>query len=217
MLVAVIVSTIVIAGTYAGYSFLARQQMQMSTQTSIDASALRAIDLIQSDIRMSGYKDYQSIYPMTPSQAIAVTSSSVTTTPASHDISMVFDDYDVGSTTPNRTFVRYYLQTYSPSGGQVRNRLIRDWRICSNPASGCTLASSVSKYTTSATGEPILDWVTNFSITSTSKSTGTYAGVPQTVQVNLTVKAPRKIEGTTTTVSKNFIFLTRSKNVSLVP
>ena len=216
MVVAILISAIVIGGSYAGYAFMSRQYEQMRSQTSIDSLTLRTIDLIQSDIRMAGYKDYQSLYAMIPSQAATISASVITTSPASHDISVVLDDYDIGSSTANRVLIRYYLQSYTPSGGQVRNRLIRDFRQCTNPALGCTLATSTSKYLSSTGGEPILDWVTNFSVTANNKTIGTFVGVPQLITINLGVTAPRKIEGTTTKVTKNFTFMTRLKNVSLV-
>ena len=210
LMVALAVSSIVIAGSYAGYSLLARQQQVLNAQTSVDRNALRVVDLIQSDIRMAGYKDYQSPNVMQPSQAIVITSS--------NDLKVVFDDYD-STNTLYRTLIHYSLESYTSSvSGLKRNRLMRDWRICSNPSLGCDLSSSVTKYVGTSNGQPILDWVNNFSVSGVSaKTSGTFSGVYQAVQINLQVGSPDKIEGTSISVAKTFNFLTRVKNVSLVP
>ena len=209
LMVALAVSSIVIAGSYAGYSLLARQQQLLNAQTSVDRNALRVVDLMQSDIRMAGYKDYQSPNTMQPTQALVISSS---------DLVLVYDDYDE-SNMLYRTLVRYSLEAYtSSSTGLTRNRLMRDWRVCNNPSTGCNLTSSTSKYSGTSKGQPILDWVNSFTVTGLSpKTNGTFSGTFQAVQINLQIGSPNKIEGTTISVSKNFNFLARVKNVSLVP
>lgn len=210
LMVALAVSSIVIAGSYAGYSLLARQQQLLNSQTSVDRNALRVVDLIQSDIRMAGYKDYQSPNLMQPSQTVVISSSS--------DLVLVYDDYD-STNTLYRALIHYSLEPYTSSvTGLTRNRLVRDWRVCNNPSTGCDLTSSTSKYTGTSKGQPILDWIANFNISGLSaKTTGTFAGVFQAIQINLQVASPNKIEGTTISVAKSFNFVTRIKNVSLVP
>lgn len=210
LMVALAVSSIVIAGSYAGYSLLARQQQLLNAQTSVDRNALRVVDLIQSDIRMAGYKDYQSPNAMQPAQTVVISSSS--------DLVLVYDDYD-STNTLYRALVHYSLEPYTSSTtGLTRNRLVRDWRICNNPSVGCDVSSSTSKYTGTSKGQPILDWINNFTVTGLSaKTIGTFSGVFQAIQINLQVGSPNKIEGTTISVAKTFNFVTRIKNVSLVP
>ena len=210
LLVALAVSSIVIAGTYAGYSFFSQQHQVLTAQTEVDRNALRAIDLFKSDVRMAGYLDYSDTNVMAGNQAINI----ISTNPG--NIIFVYDDYD-SSGTLYRALIRYYLNPYTPSGGTTRNRLTREWRRCTNPSSFCDLASSTPVYGGSA-GEPILDWVTTFTVQGlNAKSSGTYSGQFQTIQAYLLVQSPRKIEGTTRIVSKNFTVITRAKNVSLVP
>ena len=55
LMVALAVSSIVIAGSYAGYSLLARQQQFLNAQTSVDRNALRVVDLMQSDMQRSSF------------------------------------------------------------------------------------------------------------------------------------------------------------------
>lgn len=210
LMVALGVSSIVIAGSYAGYSLLARQQQLLNAQTSVDRNTLRVIDLIQSDIRMAGYKDYQSPNTINPAQVVVI---------SVNDLILVYDDYDA-SNMLYRVLIHYSLEPYTSSvTGLTRNRLMRDWRVCNNPSVGCDLSTSTSKYSgTSTKGQPILDWIVNFGVTGLSpKSSGTFSGVYQAVQINLQVRAPDKIESTTISVAKSFNFLTRLKNVSLVP
>jgi prepilin-type N-terminal cleavage/methylation domain-containing protein len=210
LLVALAVSSIVIAGTYAGYSFFSQQQQVLTAQTEVDRNALRAIDLFKSDVRMAGYLDYNDINPMTGSQAIKILSANP------GDIIFVYDDYD-NLGVLYRTLIRYYLSPYAPTGGTSRNRLMREWRKCSNPASFCDLASSTPVYG-STTGEPVLDWVKTFTVQGlNAKSSGTFSGQFQTIQAYLLIQSPRKIDGSSRIVTKNFTIITRAKNVSLVP
>jgi len=210
LLVALAVSSIVIAGTYAGYSFFSQQHQVLTAQTEVDRNALRAIDLFKSDVRMAGYLDYNDTNVMSGNQAINIVSSNP------GNIIFVYDDYD-SSGALYRALIRYYLSPYTPASGTTRNRLLREWRRCTNPASFCDLASSTPVYGGSS-GEPILDWVTTFTVQGlNAKSSGTFNGQYQTIQAYLLVQSPRKIEGTTRIVSKTFTVITRAKNVSLVP
>lgn len=209
LLVAIVVTTIVLAGTYAAYTFFSQQQQALLAQTEVDRGALRAIDMMESDIRMAGFKDYGDPNAMTASQAIVITSA----TPG--DVSFVYDDYD-SSGSLYRALIRYYLAD-APTG-TPRKRLLREWRKCNNPALICDLGSSTPVNGASSVGEPVLDWVSAFTVQGLNvKPSGTFKNQYQTIQVNLVVASPKKIEGITKTVSKNFTFLARAKNVSLVP
>lgn len=211
MLVAMAVTSIVLAGTYAAYSFFAQQQQTLAGQTDVDRSALIAIDLMQSDIRMAGFKDVADPYPMSATQPIVITSADP------GDVSLVFDDYPPSGTPIYRTLVRYYLASYTPQGGTTRNRLYRERRQCTDPSVFCNRSNSTIM-TGADTGEPLLDWVSTFAVKGLNpKASGSFANQYQTLQVSLVVASPKKIEGTTRTVTKNFTFLGRAKNVSLVP
>ena len=95
---------------------------------------------------------------------------------------------------------------------------MRDWRRCTTPANECFITNSTPMYTSSMGGEPILDWVKTFSVTGLNpKITGSFQDQFQTLQIQIIVGSPNKIEGTTSTVTKNFTFLARAKNISLVP
>ena len=212
MLVAMAVTSVVLAGTYAAYNFFAQQQQTLAAQTDVDRSALIAIDLMQSDIRMAGFKDINDNYPMPATQPIVIAN----TDPG--DVSIVFDDYTPPpGQSQYRTLVRYYIANYIPQGGTARNRLYRERRQCIDPSVFCTRSNSTA-LTGADTGEPLLDWVSKFSVKGLNqKLSGSFANQYQTLQVSLVVDSPRKIEGTTKTVTKNFTFLGRAKNVSLVP
>jgi prepilin-type N-terminal cleavage/methylation domain-containing protein len=209
LLVAIAVTSIVLSGTYAAYAFFSQQQQSLLAQTEVDRNALRAIDLMQSDIRMAGFKDYSDPYAMPASQAIVINSS----TPG--DIRFVYDDFDTSGGL-YRALVRYYVAD-APTG-TPRKRLLREWRKCNNPSITCDLSNSTPLNGTSSSGEPVLDWVSTFSVQGlNSKPTGTFKDQFQTIQVNLVLDSPKKIEGTVRKVTKNFTFLARAKNVSLVP
>jgi len=211
LLVALAVSSIVIAGTYAGYSFFAQQQQVLTAQTEVDRNALRAIDLFKSDVRMAGYLDYSDAIAMPASQAITISKNNP------GDISFVYDEFDSQGIL-YRSLIRYYLLAYTPAGGVSRFRLMREWRKCINPASFCSAASNSQPVYGDSSGEPILDWVTSFTAQGlNTKSSGSFSGQYQTIQAYLAIQSPQKIDGSTRIVTKNFTFITRAKNVSLVP
>lgn len=208
LLVALAVSAIVIAGTYAGYTFFAQQHQLLTAQTEVSRNALRAIDLLKSDIRMAGYLDYNDSNPMPSNQAISIANG--------NDLTVVYDDYDDQGVL-YRALIRYYLNSYTPASGNQRQRLMREWRKCNNPSTLCTLANSTPMFGQTS-GEPILDWVTVFTVQAANlKSFGTFSGQPQTVKAILTIQSPQKIDGSSRVVSKTFNVITRAKNVSLVP
>ena len=222
LMVALVVSAIVIAGTYAGYSFFRQQHELLTKKTALNRNTLKAIDLIQSDIHQAGFKDYSSSNGMLSTQPIRINPLLSAPQTSGSDFTVVFDDWD-STGTYYRALVRYYLASYTPPGISTtgsRNRLLRDWRICTTPANECFIGNSTAKYTytTSEPGEPILDWVKTFEVTGLNpKISGSFQNQFQTLQIKIVVGSPNKIEGTTNTVTKTFTFLARAKNVSLVP
>lgn len=210
LMVALSVTSVVLAGTYAAYTFFAQQQQTLLAQTEVERGALRVVDLMQSDIRMAGFKDYGNVNPQFPAQAIVIGN-------AGDDLSVVYDVYDT-SNNPYPVLVHYYLANHTSQSG-TRKRLKRDYRQCINPAVACNVLNSTSVISSDGDGpgEPILDWVTSYSVKGlNTKLSGTFLNQYQVVQVTLVVSAPQKIEGTTRQVSKTFTFLARAKNVSLV-
>ncbi len=220
LMVALIVSAIVIAGTYAGYSFFKQQHELLTKKTALNRNTLKVIDLIQSDIHQAGFKDYSSSNTMVSTQPIRINPLLPAPQTSGTDFTVAFDDWD-STGTYYRALVRYYLASYTPPGISTsgsRQRLMRDWRRCTSPANECFITNSTPMYTSSMGGEPILDWIQNFNVTGFNpKNTGSFQGQFQTLQIQIVIGSPNKIEGTTKTVTKNFTFLARAKNVSLVP
>jgi prepilin-type N-terminal cleavage/methylation domain-containing protein len=210
LMVGLAVSSIVIAGTYAGYTVFSKQQQLLQLQTEYDRNAMRAIELISADIRVAGYKDYQNPNAMAANQPISILSG----TPG--DLVLVFDDYDqVGNLY--RALIHYYLQPFTPGTGTTRNRLFREWRKCNNPALLCTLGNSSPIYG-SSNGEPVLDWVVSFTTQGLyPKLYGSFATQFQAVQIILTVGSGKVIEGTSKSVNSTYSFISRARNVSMVP
>lgn len=219
LMVALAVSSIVIAGSYAGYALLAQQQQSLNIQTSEDRNALSVIDLIQSDIRMAGYTD--------PNGTMQ---SKVVLEPISEDIDhpdqeliVVYDDYN-SDNIAYRALIHYSLQQYSTTTtGSPIYKLIRDWRSCS-PADECNLNSSISKYKTDpgvSNGQVILDSVLAFNCIGGKDRKSlvaiTYPNEFQSIRIRLQLTSPDKIEGSAILPTKSFDFLTRVMNVSLLP
>jgi prepilin-type N-terminal cleavage/methylation domain-containing protein len=220
LMVALVVSAIVIAGTYAGYSFFKQQHELLTKKTALNRNTLKAIDLIQSDIHQAGFKDYASSNAMISTQPIRINPLLSAPQTSGSDFTVAFDDWD-STGTYYRALIRYYLTNYTPPGISTtgtRQRLMRDWRKCTTPANECFITNSTPMYTLSMGGEPILDWVQTFNVIGLNpENTGSFLGQFQTLQIQIVVGSPNKIEGTTKTVTKTFTFLARAKNVSLVP
>jgi prepilin-type N-terminal cleavage/methylation domain-containing protein len=244
LLIALVVSSIVIAGSYAGYTFFRQQYEHLTKKTQINRNILRAMNIIQSDILQAGYKDYQSSDTMLSTQPIRINPLLPAPQSTGDDFTLVFDDYDA-SLVRQRVLVRYFLATYTPliqlysgdtspsrkSTTGVRQRLYRDIRKCTTPSAECFITNSTSMNdslifggkgfidsTMGLNGSPILDHVKNFKVIGLNpKNSGSFQNQFQTLQVEIEVGSPNRIEGTTKTVSKKFTFFARAKNVSLVP
>jgi prepilin-type N-terminal cleavage/methylation domain-containing protein len=223
LLIALVVSSIVIAGSYAGYTFFRQQYELLTKKTQINRNILRAMNIMQSDILQAGYKEYQSSDTMLSTQPIRINPLLAAPQITGSDFTLVFQD--VGT---DRALVRYFLATYTPSGKATsgsRQRLYRDWRRCNNPAIECFISNSTSTSTSlgldttmGLNGSPILDHVKTFKVTGLNpKNSGSFQNQFQTLQVEIEVGTSNPIEGTTKTVSKKFTFFARAKNVSLVP
>ena len=211
MLVAMAVTAIVLAGTYAAYGFFARQQQLILSQTELSRNAMRAVDLIKSDISIAGFKDVNDPDVMQASQPIVIAQNN----PA--DIRLVNDEYDAGGSI-KRVLTRYYTKTHTAAeSGIQRDRILRQVRLCNNPAVFCDLSNS-TLLSTDPDGEPLLDWVEQFSVTGQNpKTAGSFKDQFQTLKIVLTLKSPKKLEGAVKDTTKNFSFIARAKNVSLVP
>ena len=212
LMVALAVSSIVIAGSYAGYGMLAQQQKLLDIQTSEDRNALRVIDLIQSDIRMAGYtapNDVMQTKVVLMPNPLA---------PTTNELIVVYDDYNSDNTL-YRALIHYSLEQYVSSvSGLHLFKLRRDWRSCSLSVV-CDLSSSTSKYTDTSNGQVILDSVLAFNVTGQNpKSTAiSYLNEFQSIQIGLQVTSPDKVEKNVDLPAKSFNFFTRVMNVSLVP
>lgn len=211
MLVTMAVTSIVLAGTYAAYGFFARQQQLLASQTELSRNAMRAVDLMQTDIRMAGFKAYNDPDVMLPTQPITIAQVN----PA--DVRLVYDEYDSGNNV-QRLLTRYYIRTYiNAESGLQRDRIMRQVRRCTNTSVFCDLGNS-TLVSTNPDGEPLLDWVDQFSVTPGNiKYAGSFKDQPQTLKVLLTLKSPKKLDGSVKDTTKSFSFVARAKNVSLVP
>ena len=213
LLVALVVSAIVIGGTYAGYTFFNQQYQNLSIKTNVNRNVLKAMNLIQSDIRQAGFKDYTNVNAINALQAIQIDNS----TPKKNTLVLVFDDYDERHVR-YRSIVKYYLASYTSSS--TRDRLIKGWHRCFDE-SNCTWSNS-SPITDSLgrtiDDEPILDWITNFTVTGLTPKTAatSFKDQFQLVQIDLEISPPTKIEGTGKSIIRNYTFFARARNVSLV-
>lgn len=207
MLVAIAVTSIVLSGTYAAYTFFSAQQQTLLAKTNLDRNALRAIDLMRSDIRMAGFTAYWDpvkklvVDRIPPNTPIQITGSNA------DQVTLIYDELD---TTGNwvRQSVRYCLKAYG-----VSNRLLRAKQSC-----GSDLLNCAQTQTCVDVGEPLLGGVDAFLVEKKSlKTGGIFKDQPQGIQVKLSLVSARKIEGSNYQPKKSLTFLERARNVSLVP
>ena len=211
LLVALAVSAIVISGTLAGYTVFSKQYDVLNKRMEIDREMLVVIDLIQRDIMMAGFKSHRMSFKMLAADALVRASAT--------DFSMVYDYQENELAPVSRRLVRYSLGPgyISSDGGETRKKLYRDLRNCTTPATGCTIATSTSVYSAGGQGEVVIDKITNFAVTfSNQKPFGHFAGVSQLVKIDMSISASRKVQGASGLIAKNFKFITRAKNVSLL-
>ena len=213
LLVALVVSAIVISGTYAGYTFFNQQYQTLSIKTKANRNVLKAMNLIQSDIRQAGFKDYTNVNRINTLEAIQIDKS----IPKKNSLVLVFDDYDEQHVR-YRSIVRYSIATFTSSSS--RDRLIKGWHRCFDELN-CTWSNSSSindSLGRPIEDEPILDWVTNFTVTGLTPKTAatTFKDQFQLVQIDLEISSPTKIEGTGKSIIRNYTFFARARNVSLV-
>jgi len=211
LLVALAVSAIVVSGTLAGYTVFAKQYDVLNKRMEIDREVLGIINLIQKDIVMAGFKSHRTAHAMKAADALKRTSAT--------DFSMVFDFQEKAGDPVVRRLVRYSIGPgyTSEDGGEIRKKLFRDLRDCNAPASGCSLATSTSKYSAGGQGEVIMNKIHTFEVTfSNPQPMGPFSGTAQLVKINLSVAASKKVQGASTWITKNFKFMSRAKNVSLL-
>jgi len=211
LMVALAVSAIVIAGTLAGYTVFAKQYEVLNKRIEIDREVLGIITLIQKDVTMAGYKSHLTTNAMKAADALKRTSAT--------DFSMVFDYQEKEGDPITRRLVRYSLGPgyVSADSGVARFKLYRDLRDCTTPVSGCTIATSTSRYTAGGQGEVIMDKITSFSVAfSSPKPMGPFSGVSQIVRTSISVAASRAVRDAASLITKDFKFTARAQNVSLL-
>ena len=70
LMIALVVSAIVIAGSLAGFNIIEKQFNEVNLETALDRQAANFIRELQKDISMAGYKEFQSVTSMSGSEAI---------------------------------------------------------------------------------------------------------------------------------------------------
>ena len=70
LMIALVVSAIVIAGSLAGFNIIEKQFNEVNLETALDRQAANFIRELQKDISMAGYKEFQGDISMSGSEAI---------------------------------------------------------------------------------------------------------------------------------------------------
>lgn len=153
MMVALAVTSIVLTGTYAAYTFFARQQQVLTTRSEISRSVLTVIDLMKSDIRAAGF---------TAEDALTQIDKPIDVEPSSGFVT-VFDEIDSGYQSTGRVAIRYCLDAES-------NRLLRDQASCCTPQAKCI-------------GEPVIGGVKEFTFKELNNKNGKTQTVLVTLKV----------------------------------
>ena len=114
ILVALVISTIVIAGLYVAYSFIAKQFLQQTERGNIYNSGRNLITIISRDLRMAGFQHYDN--------STSITNPIVMDNGACNQICIVYD-VDSGASYQRRKIIYYvknekmYRKIEKESGG----------------------------------------------------------------------------------------------------
>lgn len=203
LLVALVVGSIVIAAAYAGYRIFANYSDKLTLLAEADRHGVQVMDMITRDVRQAGYKDFSSMYG-----PIAVPLTLIPGANCCGGVASRCDHleviYDLSAT--QRVRVRYEPQSITTPRGR-RCQMMKSQQYWNG-------AAWLGGYGY----VPVADWFDGMELTGNSpKPTGTYAGIPQTVDIRLRLRGSRLVGNSTQPIPKVYETRTQVRNVALVP
>jgi prepilin-type N-terminal cleavage/methylation domain-containing protein len=225
LMVALVVSTIVLAGSMAGFNVIQNQYGLVDVKLKMDRAALDWISQLQKDISMVGFKDYNHATSISSGEAFVWDEPPFDADPSNSVQSgffMTYDDYD-NSGAVYRKGVHYQCNSKSAISGVAEHHQCEKYTgKCL--ASPCTTWNDVAiferatKATTFPMDEATIDFVKEFSITRmATQTTGTlFLGVPQVLKFKLVLLGLDKRNLISSSIEKTYHFVVKANNISLV-
>jgi prepilin-type N-terminal cleavage/methylation domain-containing protein len=224
LMIALVVSAIVIAGSLAGFNIIEKQFNKVNLETALDRQAANFIRELQKDISMAGYKEFQGITSMSGSEAIQFESTPYDdgNNPGQivqEEFRVTYDAKDDTDVTYRKN-VRYQCKKLS---GASASDLFQCQKIVvkciASPCIGAfSFGSNVIDVATDLKEEAEITRVKEFSITRDNFKDlpGTvYDGFPQVLRIKLVLFGEDKSKGVDG-IEKIYHFSIRVRNISMI-
>jgi len=224
LMIALVVSAIVIAGSLAGFNIIEKQFNKVNLETALDRQAANFIRELQKDISMAGYKEFQGITSMSGSEAIQFESTPYDdgNNPGQivqEEFRVTYDAKDDTDVTYRKN-VRYQCKKLS---GASASDLFQCQKIVvkciASPCIGAfSFGSNVIDVATDLKEEAEITRVKEFSITRDNFKDlpGTvYDGFPQVLRIKLVLSGEDKSKGVDG-IEKIYHFSIRVRNISMI-
>ena len=225
LMIALVVSAIVIAGSLVGFNIIEKQFNAVNLETLLDRQAANFILELQKDISMAGYKEFQGATSMSASEAIQFESSPYDDGDnpgqiVQDEFRITYDAKDDANVTYRKN-VRYQCQKFSGSLG-TSNLYECQKYVAKCIASPCvgefSFGSNVIDVATDLKEEAEINRVKEFSITRDNFKDlpGTvYDGSPQVLRIKLVLLGENKSKGVGE-IEKIYHFSIRARNISMI-
>lgn len=223
LMIALVVSAIVIAGSLVGFNIIEKQFNEINLEIALDRQAANFIRELQKDISMAGYKEFQGVTSMSGNEAIQFESEPYDDGDnpgqiVQEEFRVTYDAKDDADVTYRKN-VRY--QCKKLSGASASDLFQCQKTVTRCIASPCTYPFSGSKVIDVAIDlkeEAEINRVKEFSITRDNIKDlpgSVYDGFPQLLRIKLVLSGDDKSKGVDG-IEKIYHFSIRARNISMI-
>ena len=216
LMIALVVSAIVIAGSLVGFNIIEKQFNEINLEIALDRQAANFIRELQKDISMAGYKEFQGVTSMSGNEAIQIDNPGQI---VQEEFRVTYDAKDDADVTYRKN-VRY--QCIKLSGASASDLFQCQKTVTKCIASPClgaySFGSNVIDVATDLKEEAEINRVKEFSITQDNIKDlpGTvYDGFPQLLRIKLVLSGDDKSKGVDG-IEKIYHFSIRARNISMI-
>ena len=225
LMIALVVSSIVIAGSLVGFNIIEKQFNEVNLETALDRQAANFILELQKDISMAGYKDFQGAISMSASEAIQFESPPFDDGDnpgqiVQGEFRITYDAKDDADVTYRKN-VRYQCQKFSGSLGTSNLYQCQKYvaKCITSPCRGAfSFGGNVIDVAKDLQEGAEINRVKEFSITRDNFKDlpGTvYDGSPQVLRIKLVLLGENKSKGVGE-MEKVYHFSIRARNISMI-
>ena len=225
LMIALVVSSIVIAGSLVGFNIIEKQFNEVNLETALDRQAANFILELQKDISMAGYKDFQGAISMSAAEAIQFESPPFDDGDnpgqiVQGEFRITYDAKDNADVTYRKN-VRYQCQKFSGSLGTSNLYQCQKYvaKCIKSPCAGAfSFGGNVIDVAKDLQEGAEINRVKEFSITRDNFKDlpGTvYDGSPQVLRIKLVLLGENKSKGVDE-MEKVYHFSIRARNISMI-